>query len=143
MSAPKAVVRGSELFSAMRTSGPAARSAHAFSHFIKTDYYARFLVSSFLADVTQHIHSLRAGGVMLAHTFVTIGSDSIAFRKAIGILWTVPEAIACRAMVSSSVPSIIRSANSAPRLLSARGFPFRLVRKAAAWMSASPAVAHP
>ena len=58
----------------------------------------RFLVSSFLADVTQHIHSLRASGVMLAHTPVTIASDSIALRKSAGIGCTVPEATDCRAM---------------------------------------------
>ena len=59
----------------------------------------RFLVSSFFAEVTQHIHSLRASGVMLVHTFVTCTSDSIALRKSAGILCTVPEAIACRGMV--------------------------------------------
>jgi hypothetical protein len=73
----------------------------------------RCLVSSFLADVTQHIHSLRANGVMLAHTPATMGSDSIASRKSAGILCTVPEAIGCRAMVprvyrSSTVPEIGR-----------------------------------
>jgi hypothetical protein len=35
----------------------------------------RLLVSAFLADVTQHIHSLRASGVMLAHASATIASD--------------------------------------------------------------------
>lgn len=35
----------------------------------------RPLVSAFLADVTQQIHSLRASGVMLAHTSATIASD--------------------------------------------------------------------
>jgi hypothetical protein len=62
----------------------------------------RFLVSSFLADVTQHIHSLRASGVMLAHTFVTISSDAIALRKSAGILCTVPEPIGCRVIVQES-----------------------------------------
>jgi len=46
----------------------------------------RLLVSSFLADVTQQIHSLRASGVMLAHKSVTIASDSMALRKSTGIL---------------------------------------------------------
>jgi len=46
----------------------------------------RHLVSSFFADVTQQIHSLRASGVISAHTFVTIGSDAIALRKSAGIL---------------------------------------------------------
>ena len=72
----------------------------------------RFLVSSFLADVTQHIHSLRASGVMLTHKSVTIASDSIALRKSPGIPGTVPEAIGCRAIVPSSLQVINRSANS-------------------------------
>jgi len=59
----------------------------------------RFLVSSFFAEVTQQIHSLRARGVMLAHASVTIASDSIALRKSAGILCTVPDAIGCRDMV--------------------------------------------
>ena len=46
----------------------------------------RFRVTSFIADVTQQIHSLRARGVISAHTFFTIGSDSIAFRKSAGNL---------------------------------------------------------
>jgi len=45
----------------------------------------RLRVASFLADVTQHIHSLRASGVMLAHTRMTVGSDAIALRKSTGI----------------------------------------------------------
>lgn len=63
----------------------------------------RFLVSSFLADVTQHIHSLRASGVMLAHTSTTVASDSIALRKSAGILCTVPEAMDCRAILLQSL----------------------------------------
>jgi len=58
----------------------------------------RFRVSSFLAEVIQHIHSLRASGVMLAHTSMTIASDWMALRKSAGIACTVPEAIGCRAM---------------------------------------------
>lgn len=62
----------------------------------------RPLVSAFLADVTQHIHSLRASGVMLAHTSATISSDRIALRKSGGISCTVPEAMGCRAMLYDS-----------------------------------------
>lgn len=58
----------------------------------------RFRVSSFLAAVTQHIHSFRARGVMLAHTSKTKASDSIALRKSAGILCTVPDAIGSRVM---------------------------------------------
>lgn len=46
----------------------------------------RLLVSSFFADVTQQIHSLRASGVISAHICVTIESEPIAFRKSAGIL---------------------------------------------------------
>ncbi len=35
----------------------------------------RFLVSSFFADVTQQIHSLRASGVISAHTSFAVASD--------------------------------------------------------------------
>ena len=59
----------------------------------------RARVSSFLADVTQHLHSLRASGVMLAHKFLTIASDSMALRKSTGNLCLLPEAGGCRAIV--------------------------------------------
>lgn len=59
----------------------------------------RFLVSSFFADVTQQIHSLRASGVMSAHTFFTIESDSIALRRSVGILCTMPVARSLVAIV--------------------------------------------
>jgi hypothetical protein len=52
----------------------------------------RLLVSSFLADVTQQIHSLRASGVMSAHTFLPRESASIALRKSAGIRCTIPVA---------------------------------------------------
>ena len=38
----------------------------------------RFRVSAFLAEVTQQIHSLRASGVISAHTPFTMGSAPIA-----------------------------------------------------------------
>ena len=52
----------------------------------------RFLVSSCLADVTQQIHSLRASGVISAHTAFTRGSASTALRKSAGIVCTTPPA---------------------------------------------------
>jgi hypothetical protein len=76
----------------------------------------RFLVSSFLADVTQHIHSLRASGVMLAHTSLTIASDWIALRKSAGILCTVPEAMGCRAILFGSLAAAIALARHALRV---------------------------
>ena len=53
----------------------------------------RFLVSSFLADVTQQIHSFRARGVIPAQTLFATGLDPMALRKSSGSLWTVPPAI--------------------------------------------------
>ena len=46
----------------------------------------RLRVSSFFAEVTQQIHSLRANGVMSSHTPFATESDSIAFRKSAGSL---------------------------------------------------------
>lgn len=102
----------------------------------------RLLVSSFLAEVTQHIHSLRARGVMPAHTPVTSASDSIALRKSDGILCTVPDEIGCRAIVSKILQVINRFANPAPDFLSERVSPFRVAPKAASWMPASTSVVH-
>ena len=47
----------------------------------------RFLVSSFLADVTQQIHSFRASGVIAAQRPFAAASDSMALRKSDGSLW--------------------------------------------------------
>ncbi len=41
-------------------------------------------VSSFLADVTQQIHSLRARGVSVGQISDTVASAAIAFRKSAG-----------------------------------------------------------
>lgn len=46
----------------------------------------RFLVSSFLADVTQQIHSFRANGVISVQSLSAAASDSMAFRKSGGNL---------------------------------------------------------
>jgi hypothetical protein len=53
----------------------------------------RFLVFSFLADVTQQIHSFRASGVISAQRLMAVASDSMAIRKSAGSLWTVPPVI--------------------------------------------------
>jgi hypothetical protein len=53
----------------------------------------RFRVLSFLAEVTQQIHSFRANGVMSAQTLLAEASDSMAFRKSAGSSWTVPPAV--------------------------------------------------
>jgi hypothetical protein len=49
-----------------------------------------FRVSSFLADVTQQIHSFRASGVIVPQRFFAAASDSMALRKSAGSLWTMP-----------------------------------------------------
>ena len=51
-----------------------------------------FRVSSFLPDVTQQIHSLRASGVISSHTIKAFGEEMSAFRKSSGNLCTVPVA---------------------------------------------------
>lgn len=49
------------------------------------------LVSTFLPEVTQQIHSFRASGVMSSHSFTTFPEDKIAFPRSAGSLCTVPE----------------------------------------------------
>lgn len=49
-------------------------------------------VTSCLADVTQHIHSLRANGVISIHIFLPTSSARRAFSKSFGILCTTPSA---------------------------------------------------
>ena len=44
------------------------------------------LVSGFLFDITQQIHSLRASGVISFHAVLAAGVEVIAFRKSDGIL---------------------------------------------------------
>lgn len=61
----------------------------------------RFLVSSFLADVTQQIHSFRAIGVIPVQRLLAALSDSMAFRKSDGSSWTVPPVIALVSMRQS------------------------------------------
>lgn len=50
----------------------------------------RFRVSSFFAEVTQQIHSLRASGVNSSQSLLALASDSMAFRKSAGSRCTVP-----------------------------------------------------
>jgi len=48
------------------------------------------LVSGFLTEITQQIHSLRASGVMSSHFASAAGSEMRTFRKSAGTLCTVP-----------------------------------------------------
>jgi hypothetical protein len=51
------------------------------------------LVSDFLPEITQQIHSLRAKGVISFHTARTFGSALTAFRKSAGRACTAPVAV--------------------------------------------------
>ena len=53
----------------------------------------RLLVSAFLADSIQHIHSLRASGVISSHAVNACGSDVSAFFKSAGTSCTTPPEI--------------------------------------------------
>ena len=63
-----------------------------------------FLVSSFLADVTQQIHSLRASGVISAQTIFAMASDAIALLKSAGRRCTGPGDFVCFAITLSEPP---------------------------------------
>ena len=47
------------------------------------------LVSAFLPDVTQQIHSLRASGVISSQVFFAVGLVVRAFRKSAGMVWGI------------------------------------------------------
>jgi hypothetical protein len=49
-----------------------------------------FLVSGFLTEIVQQIHSLRASGVMSSHLARAAGSATRAERKSGGTRWTTP-----------------------------------------------------
>jgi len=47
------------------------------------------LVSAFLPDMIQQIHSLRASGVISSQTACAVGTEATAFRKSAGISCTI------------------------------------------------------
>jgi hypothetical protein len=53
-----------------------------------------FLVSGFLTEITQQIHSLRASGVISSHFARAARSEMRTFRKSAGKLCTAPAEIA-------------------------------------------------
>ncbi len=53
-----------------------------------------FLVSGFLTEITQQIHSLRASDVISSHFARATGSEMRTFRKSVGKLCTAPAEIA-------------------------------------------------
>jgi hypothetical protein len=52
-----------------------------------------FLVSGFLTVMAQHIHSLRARGVISSHAAKALGSEARDSRKSAGSLCAVPPEI--------------------------------------------------
>lgn len=69
----------------------------------------RFLVSSFLAELTQQIHSFRASGVISAQSPLAAASDSMALRKSGGRLCTVPPEIVKLHARNASSPTRLSS----------------------------------
>src|SRR5260370_29836553 len=51
------------------------------------------LVSCFLTEIAQHIHSLRARGVRSSHAAIASASEARVFRKSSGNSWTTPPEI--------------------------------------------------
>lgn len=70
------------------------------------------LVSGFLTEVVQQIHSLRARGVRLFHFSSASGSDANALRRSVGTSWTTPVAISSR--LFAIVPSLRRRRSLVP-----------------------------
>ena len=52
-----------------------------------------FLVSGFLTEITQQIHSLRASGVISSHFARATESETRTFRKSAGTVCTAPDEI--------------------------------------------------
>jgi hypothetical protein len=77
------------------------------------------LVSGFLTEITQQIHSLRASGVISSHFAFATGSEMRTSRKSAGTLCTAPGEIAFLVMdfiLHRYAPSL-----GSPRLLSELG----------------------
>lgn len=70
-----------------------------------------FLVSGFLTEVTQQIHSLRARGVREFHLARAFLSGVNAFRKSAGNLCAVPDEIDFLAMIIILVGSLLNVIN--------------------------------
>jgi hypothetical protein len=59
-------------------------------------------VSNFLADSTQHIHSLRASGVISPQAASAFGCEIKAAFKSPGKSWTTPPGIDCSSIMQGS-----------------------------------------
>jgi hypothetical protein len=65
----------------MRTAWPAARPPHPFFELRAQPFDICGLVSSFLTEMVQQIHSLRASGVMSSQAASAFAPDASAFRR--------------------------------------------------------------
>ena len=75
------------------------------------------LVSGFLTEITQQIHSLRASGVMSSHFARAAGSEMRTFRKSAGTLCTAQGEIAFLVIdfLSTHTHSVLISCVHAPK----------------------------
>jgi hypothetical protein len=78
----------------------------------------RLLVSAFLADSIQHIHSLRASGVMSCQAANACGSEVSAFSRSAGASCTTPPDIFGCNIDKSPEHALCRRGNSALRIKS-------------------------
>jgi hypothetical protein len=87
------------------------------------------LVSGFLTEITQQIHSLRASGVISSHFARATGSEMRTFRKSAGTLCTAPGEIAF--LVMDFILHRYAISLESPRMLSELGRREKLI-----WTSA-------
>src|SRR5665809_77805 len=81
------------VISTMRTAGPTTGPALTLFELEQPHSMRRVLVSAFLADSIQQIHSLRASGVMSSHVSNALASKIRAFFRSAGRSWTTPPEI--------------------------------------------------
>src|SRR5437899_12941220 len=92
------------------------------------------LVSGFLTEIAQHIHSLRARGVRSSHEALASASEARVFRKSSGNAWTTPPEIALLVRVIRlsyyTRASRARMAGASARLQGACLLPCRMYKNA-------------
>src|SRR5262249_23072674 len=71
---------------AVGASGPTTGPSFSILQLEQPHSIRRLLVSGFLADSIQHIHSLRASGVISCHAVIACWSDASALFRSAGIL---------------------------------------------------------
>jgi len=79
---------------------------------VRTRSMCCLLVSGFLTEITQQIHSLRASGVMFSHCARATGSEMRTFRKSAGTLCTAPGEIAF--LVMDFILTVLRNQSRSP-----------------------------